>query len=364
MAKSVHRQQRHAEPGDAAGAESAASRRPAPSCRSRASLGNRTIARQNTLFPYPLLVGSGLNSSGAKAEYHALSLRVNRRFADGFMVDANYTWSRNSDNADSVEDNQGFNAGGTAGFGYDINDLDHNMHIGFSDVPHRLVGTFLYELPFGKGKKFGASNALVERDRGRLAVGWLAHLANRLPDCRSPAPVRGARIARPNRVEGVPLLLPENLWGWYDGRTPVTLPSGRIITPPVRTYLKYNPDAFGGPVVTTPNGRIVADQFWNGNADITYDEIRTDNRFNLDMSIRREFALPNNLRFEIGADAMNILNHTQFNGSYNGNLGGTVTTPDSTLGLVAGMGNANNYGTRGMGTYNPRQIMVRATVRF
>ena len=69
----------------------------------------------------------------------------------------------------------------------------------------------------------------------------------------------GAALSRPDRVEGVDLLLPKNLWGWYDGNTRVTLPSGRIITPPVRTYLKYNPDAFAGRVVTTPNGRIVAD---------------------------------------------------------------------------------------------------------
>jgi hypothetical protein len=165
-------------------------------------------------------------------------------------------------------------------------------------------------------------------------------------------------------VDGVPLVLPENLWGWYDGRTPVTLPSGRVITPPARSYLKYNPDAFAGRVVTTPNGRIVADQFWYGDAAITYDEIRTDNRFNLDMSIRRTFNLQGNVNLEIGADAMNILNHTQFSGSYVGALGATVTTANPALGLVPGMGGATNYGTRGMATYNPRQIQLRAALRF
>ena len=34
------------------------------------------------------------------------------------------------------------------------------------------------------------------------------------------------------------------------------------------------------------------------------------------------------------------------------------------LGLVPGMGNSNSYGTRGMGTYNQRQMMLRATLRF
>ncbi len=70
------------------------------------------------------------------------------------------------------------------------------------------------------------------------------------------------------------------------------------------------------------------------------------------------------MRLEIGADAMNILNHTQFSGAYAGGLGGTVTTANPAQGLVPGMGNANNYGTRGMATFNPRQIMMRATIRF
>jgi hypothetical protein len=147
----------------------------------------------------------------------------------------------------------------------------------------------------------------------------------------------------------------------------VTLPSGRVITPPARTYLKYNPDAFQGRVITTPNGATVVDQYWYGDAAITYDEIRSDPRFNIDMSIRREFRLPNSMSFEFGADVMNLLNNAQFNGAYNGALGGTVTTPSAAqaaLGLRPGMGNSNSYGTRGMGTYNPRQIMLRSTFRF
>ena len=46
-------------------------------------LGQRTIPRQNTLFPYPLLVGSNaaVNLSQATADYHAMILRVTRRYA-------------------------------------------------------------------------------------------------------------------------------------------------------------------------------------------------------------------------------------------------------------------------------------------
>ena len=224
------------------------------------------------------------------------------------------------------------------------------------------------DVPLRVAVRQGQADRRVEpggqRRARRMAGEWFRDLADRIPagDYRrrpTARPCSGPIVSR-----AWTSLLPENLWGWYDGSTQVTLPSGRIITPPARTYLKYNPDAFAGRVVTTPNGRIVADQFWYGNAAITYDEIRTDNRFNIDMSIRREFALPNAMRLELGADAMNILNHTQFSGSYTGALGGTVTTANPALGLVPGMGNANSYGTRGMGTYNPRQIMLRATLRF
>jgi hypothetical protein len=329
-------------------------------------LGQRTIARQNTIFPYPLLVGSNaaVNLSEATADYHALLLRVSRRFAGGMMFDVNYTYSRNTDDTDTVEDNQGFNAGGgPRGDAYNITDRSVNRHIGYSDVPHRLVGTFLYELPFGAGKPFASSPGVTSAILGGWQLGGSLIWQTGFPIGISGANT-GAALARPDRVPGVDLVLPENLWGWYDGNTRVTLPSGRIITPPARTYLKYNPDAFVGRVVTTPNGRVVNDVYWFGDADLTYDEIRTDNRFNIDLSIRRTFRLPQEMSLEVGADAMNVLNHTQFSGAYTGALGATVTTANPALGLVPGMGNANNYGTRGMATFNPRQIMLRATVRF
>jgi hypothetical protein len=330
------------------------------------ALGAATIARQNTIFPYPHLIGSNaaVNRSGATADYHALVLRGSRRFAGGLMFDANYTWSKEIDNTDTVEDNQGFNAGGGArGNNHSLTDPSLNRRIGYSDIPHRFAATFLYDLPFGRGDSGSAGAKVLKGVVSGWQVGGSVIWQTGFPIAVTGADT-GAALQRPDRIDGVDLVLPKNLWGWYDGRTAVTLPSGRVITPPARSYLKYNPDAFVGRVVTTPNGRIVADQFWYGDAAITYDEFRTDNRFNLDMSIRRTFGVTTGVNLEVGADAMNILNHTQFSGSYVGALGGTITTPNPALGLVPGMGNANNFGTKGMATFNPRQIQLRAALRF
>ena len=61
---------------------------------------------------------------------------------------------------------------------------------------------------------------------------------------------------------------------------------------------------------------------------------------------------------------MNVLNHTQFNGAYQGALGGTNLTNNPGNGQFPGTASAANYGTRGMATYNPRQMQFRATFRF
>jgi trimeric autotransporter adhesin len=327
------------------------------------ALGAATIARQNTFFPYPLLIGSNaaVSSSYAKADYHAMQLRTARRFAGGFMLDAHYTFSRAYDDTNTVEDNQGFNAGGQSNI-YDLRDRRNNRRVSHSDVPHRFVGTFLYDLPFGRGKALEAPNAVLRAIVGDWQLGGSMIWQTGFPIGISGAST-GAALPRPDRVPGVPLVLPSELQGWYDGQTRVTLPSGRIITPPNRTYLKYNPDAFAGRVVTTPNGATVADVFWYGTAALTYDEIRTDNRFNIDLSIRRTIRVQR-AAIELGVDAMNVLNHTQFSGAYAGGLGGTNLQTNPALGLVPGMASSANFGTRGMATYNPRQLQMRVGLRF
>ena len=137
-------------------------------------------------------------------------LRVNRRYANGAMLDASYTWSKEIDNTDTVEDNQGFNAGASArGGNHSLYNFDLNRRLGYSDIPHRLVASFLYELPFGKGKAIGESNKVVSAVLG----GWQVS-GSTIWQTGFPLAITGASdgaAQRPDRVEGVDLVLPENL---------------------------------------------------------------------------------------------------------------------------------------------------------
>ena len=64
--------------------------------------------------------------------------------------------------------------------------------------------------------------------------------------------------SRPNLNPGEPLVLPSNLQGWYNGKTTITLPDGRQYIPCNQCYLKYNPDAFTGQVLTEANRTLAS----------------------------------------------------------------------------------------------------------
>ena len=103
---------------------------------------------------------------------------------------------------------------------------------------------FLYDLPFGEGQSLAAPSAWLRAIVGGWQVGGSLIWQTGFPIALTGAS-DGAALTRPDRVDGVPIVLPENLWGWYDGRTPVTLPSGRVISPPARIPSRILPAKAG-----------------------------------------------------------------------------------------------------------------------
>jgi len=327
-------------------------------------LGARTIAREYTLYPYPLLVGSAaaIDLSKATADYHSMQLRAMRSFSKGLMLDAHYTWSKELDNTDNMADNQGFNAGGTVG-NNDITNLRNNRHLGMSDVPHRFVATILYDLPFGTGKAIQPQNRVLRAIIGQWRTSYTLVAQSGTPISISGA-TDGAVLGRPDRTPGVPIEVPKELQRWYDGKTSVTLPNGRIITPSKNTFLKYYSGAFKGRVVTTPSGKIVIDRFWWGTGAPVYNDIRTPGRFNIDMGLRRIFQIREGISLEVGADATNLLNSIQLSGAYSGSLGSTNVSTSAAKGLTPGMPSSDTFGTIGTATFDPRQVTLRGILRF
>jgi hypothetical protein len=242
-----------------------------------------------------------------------------------------------------------------------------------SNAPHRFVASWVYDLPVGQGGAlWNTDNSLLNSIIGgwRLGGSFTAQSG-------FVAPISGGTNALnnlPDRVPGVALEVPKELQRWYDGKTTVTLPSGRQVTPCSGCFLKYNIDAFRGRVVAGPNGKAIADIFWYGDAAATYGELRSNPVWNLNIALDKSFRWGERYSLNLSAQATNVLNHTQFKPGLNAAFGATVTQSfldaNPTSKLKVGdlqdtpSNTTNTFGTYRQNTYDGRQIELSVKFRF
>jgi hypothetical protein len=92
---------------------------------------------------------------------------LEKRFSNGLAVLTHYTWSKMIDDA-SVTDGNLTWLGGSTSF---QNPLNYRLERALSqhDVPHRFVASGDWQIPFGKGRKFGSN---VNRVMDYIIGGW------------------------------------------------------------------------------------------------------------------------------------------------------------------------------------------------
>jgi hypothetical protein len=335
------------------------------------TIAQSSIPMIDTYYPYLALLGDTVQRDQGWSDYNSLKVRVRHSFARGLQVDGNYTWSKSQDNGyTELQDIQGFSdnvgsGGGGANGVLDLKNWKNNRKLSYSDVPHRIVLTATYDLPFGKGRPLTLKN-----DVARAAFGGWRIASVYTWQMGYPLSATGANTnaldGRPNRNPNEPLVLPSSYQKWYDGKTSITLPDGRIYTPCAQCFLKYNPDAFDGQTLTTANGGHQSDLYWVGTAAVDYGDMRGPGRNNVDFTLTRDFRVREKYTLSFMANVTNALNHTQFRtGSFNMALGGIQVTDVPAQGLVAGQGqSAATYGSHNMNTFDPRQMIVEMRVRF
>lgn len=95
------------------------------------------------------------------SNYHALMVRLERRFGEGFGFLTIYTWSKSIDTASAAADD---------GISHHIAD-NRRLDRGLSsfDVRHRFVTSGIWDLPFGRGRRCLAS---IGGAGGWLLQGW------------------------------------------------------------------------------------------------------------------------------------------------------------------------------------------------
>jgi hypothetical protein len=115
-----------------------------------APLNSATIPRSFLLTPYPQFTSIfDLFKSGAASTYHSFQLKVEKRFGSGMSFLVAYTGAKLIDNYSRTH-----SVGRTASQ-QNIYDRRSERAVSPNDVSQRLVVSYVYALPFGRGRKFG-----------------------------------------------------------------------------------------------------------------------------------------------------------------------------------------------------------------
>jgi len=87
--------------------------------------------------------------SNAQSNYNSLQVRLEKRYSHGLQYEAAYTWAHALDNASSADL-------GSVNNGDFRDQRDPNAEYGNADfdVRHRFVFSYVYDLPFGRGRLF------------------------------------------------------------------------------------------------------------------------------------------------------------------------------------------------------------------
>ncbi len=245
--------------------------------------------------------------------WQSLQVSVRKALRGGLTTNVAYTWSKNLTNADSADN--GF-LGPEVGY-QNVVTFAGERSLSAEDVPHRLVIGYVYDLPFGKGRRFLAG---VGRKTNAFVGGWqLSGMTTLQSGFPLPISVSGLTTgafgggARPNLI-GDPCL-----------------DSGRSRGEKILQYA--NSAAFQMP-----------SNYTFGNAPRTLN-CRADGVKNFDVSVNKLVSFTERVGLELRGEFFNAFNRTQLgipNMVFNGASFGRIS---------------NTWGT-------PRTVQVAAKVRF
>lgn len=225
------------------------------------SLSGSVLTRPQFLKPYPHYLVFGVGLPQAYSWYHSLQTKVERRFANGFTFQLSWTWSK------FMEATGLLNAG---------DPLPEEV-LSSLDYPHRIGISGIYELPFGKGRRWmSAAPTVLEK----IAGGWQ---------------VQGIYTAQSG-----PMLEFGNIF-FYGDMKDVALPvKQRTVERWFNTDASFERNSARQPLY---NYRVLSTRFAG---------VRGDGINQMNLSLLKNASLWERARFQFRLEAINALNHPMF----------------------------------------------------
>jgi hypothetical protein len=221
--------------------------------------------------------------------YNGFSARIEHRFATGLYFLNSFTWSKALGNTEQALENF---TGQTVATVQNIRDLANERGPTSYDVTLMNVTSMVYQLPFGKGRKFGSSwNPVLDAIAGGWEVNNINTANSGLPlDVYYTPTSANDATGRLAEWRGVATQRP-NLVG-----DPTRASGASMIT----QY--FNKAAFAIPAASAPFGNVGRNSF------------RGPNFWQWDMGVNKNFRIParEGMALQFRSEFFNLLNHTNF----------------------------------------------------
>lgn len=230
----------------------------------------------NSRRPRPYLNGFSLWCSCNSSNYHSMQTKAEKRFSSGLSFLGAYTYGKSIDESSNAS--LGFHSGGYPRDGrYPQWERSRSDY----DITHRVVFSYSYELPFGKGKRLASgANALGNAIIGGWQVLGIAAYQTGTPRTITAAVgvsnTNGDGEDRPDVVLGTPL---------YPAQQ--------------RPDMWFNIAHFQHPPIGT---------FGNAGRNV----ITTASQTNIDLSLFKNFRLREGLTLQFRSEFFNLPNHPNF----------------------------------------------------
>jgi len=249
-----------------------------------------------SLSPYPEYCGS-VSAQGEPVginNYNALQASFKHRFGAGLIFTASYTFSKFLSDTSGPEEWGSIN-GDQGGSGIrNFYDLKADWSVDGDDIPQSLVLNYVYDLPFGRGKRFGGGmNAIADA----VAGGWQV---SGITTAQSGFPMSiGAGTGNVTVFGGNQHA---NLTGasFKTGQCGTGTPENPFIQVGSK-YCFFNPAAFKQP-----------DPFTFGGVPRYFSNLRAPKYVDEDLTFGKWFSIKETLRAQIAVQMFNAFNHPNF----------------------------------------------------
>jgi hypothetical protein len=233
--------------------------------------------------------------SGGDSYYHSMQLTVRKRFENGLQLGASYTFGKSID--DQSVDPVGSSSGGGLSTSnsrtpYDSRDWRGERGRSDFDKTHVLLFNGIWDVPFGKGRTFGANvHGIVNQVLGGWSFNWIStYMSGEAFTVRSG--VRTSNYSHESRAE--------------------------FVGAPVEAQVQNVPGIIGPVLFKDASGFKIPAPGTNGMGRNMFEGPAY---YNLDLGIQKVFPISERVRLQLRTEMFNALNHANFDHPFNATVG-------------------------------------------